>query len=220
MRRVVLVGLIEPGLGFLARLPTLRPLARELTHGGVSSQVVASELLPAERAVLWALTKAAGLGKYRSAGLRAREVARAARGLALTQSTGLVFVYLNDCDQAGHAHGWMSPQYRAAAVEVDAAVGVLAELSEHSLLIVMSDHGGGAGLETCCGPGPAVRPDWTAPGTDRSSGSVLLPVRSRRCRERHGRNDCARPSSARPRPLASGGAHRGVARPAPGTSRG
>jgi hypothetical protein len=136
-------GLIEPGLGFLARLPTLRPLARELTRGGVSSQVVASELLPAERAVLWALTKAAGLGKYRSAGLRAREVARAARALALTQSTGLVFVYLNDCDQAGHAHGWMSTQYRAAAVEVDAAIGVLAELSEHTLLIVMADHGGG-----------------------------------------------------------------------------
>jgi type I phosphodiesterase/nucleotide pyrophosphatase len=136
-------GLIEPGLSFLARLPTLRPLARELTRGGVSSQVVASELLPAERAVLWALTKAAGLGKYRSSGLRAREVARAARGLAVTQSTGLVFVYLNDCDQAGHAHGWMSTQYRAAAAEVDAAIGVLAELCEHSLLIVMADHGGG-----------------------------------------------------------------------------
>ena len=52
-------------------------------------------------------------------------------------------MYLNDCDQAGHAHGWMSTQYRAAAVEVDAAIGVLAELSEHSLLIVMADHGGG-----------------------------------------------------------------------------
>jgi type I phosphodiesterase/nucleotide pyrophosphatase len=140
-------GLIEPGLGFLRRLPSLRPLARELTRGGVPSQVVASELLPAERAVLWALTKAAGLGKYHSAGLRAREVARAAQAVALSQPTGLVFVYLNDCDQAGHAHGWMSPQYRAAAVEVDAAIGVLADLTEHSLLIVMADHGGG-GMST------------------------------------------------------------------------
>jgi hypothetical protein len=136
-------GLIEPGLGFLARLPTMRPLARELTRGGVSSQVVASELLLAERAVLWGLTKAAGLGRYHSAGLRAREVACAAQAVALAQGTGLVFVYLNDCDLAGHAHGWMSPQYRAAAVEIDAAVGVLADLSEHSLLIVMADHGGG-----------------------------------------------------------------------------
>ncbi|HEX9772648.1 MAG TPA: alkaline phosphatase family protein [Steroidobacteraceae bacterium] len=136
-------GLIEPGLGFLTRLPTLRPLARELTRGDVPSQVVASELLPAERTVLWALTKAAGLGKYHSAGLRAREVARAAQAVALSQPTGLVFVYLNDCDQAGHAHGWMSPQYRAAAVEVDAAIGVLADLTEHSLVIVLADHGGG-----------------------------------------------------------------------------
>src|SRR6266576_236153 len=71
-------GLIEPGLGFLKRLPSLRPLARELTRGGIPSQVLASEFLPAERAVLWALTKAAGLGRYRSAGLRAREVARSA----------------------------------------------------------------------------------------------------------------------------------------------
>ena len=60
------LGLIEPGLGLLKRLPSLRPLARELTRGGVASQVVASELLPAERAVLWALTKAAGLGRYQS----------------------------------------------------------------------------------------------------------------------------------------------------------
>jgi len=107
------------------------------------SQVIASELLPAERAVLWALTKAAGLGRYQSAGLRARDVARAAQTAVLAQSTGLSFVYLNDCDQAGHAHGWMSPQYRAAAVEVDAAIGVLADLTEHALLIVMADHGGG-----------------------------------------------------------------------------
>jgi Type I phosphodiesterase / nucleotide pyrophosphatase len=136
-------GLIEPGLGFLGRLPTLRPLARELSRAGISSEVVASELLPAERAVLWALTKAAGLGRYRSAGLRARDVARAGRVAALAPNAGLVFVYLNDCDQAGHMHGWMSPQYRAAAAEVDAAVGVLADLAEHSLLMVMADHGGG-----------------------------------------------------------------------------
>ena len=136
-------GLIEPGLGFLARLPTLRPLARELSRGGLASQVVASELLPAERAVLWALTKAAGLTRYHSAGLRGRDVARAALRVALGPGSDLVFVYLNDCDQAGHAHGWMSPQYRAAAVEVDAAIGVLADLTEHSLVIVMADHGGG-----------------------------------------------------------------------------
>jgi len=43
-------GLIEPGLGFLARLPTLRPLARELTRGGVSSQVSLLDIPPT---LLW-----------------------------------------------------------------------------------------------------------------------------------------------------------------------
>lgn len=136
-------GLIEPGLGFLRRLPTLRPLARELSRAGITSQVVASELLLSERAVLWALTKAAGLGRLYTAGLRGRDVARAALTAALAPNAGLVFVYLNDCDVAGHAHGWMSPQYRSASVEVDAAIGVLADIAEHTLLIVMADHGGG-----------------------------------------------------------------------------
>jgi arylsulfatase A-like enzyme len=136
-------GLIEPGLGFLGRLPAVRPLGRELSRAGVPSQVVASELLPTERAVVWALAAAAGMGKVRSAGRRAREVAGAALAAATAQPGGLAFVYLNDCDQAGHAHGWMSPQYRQAAAELDAAVGVLAALTEDSLLIVLADHGGG-----------------------------------------------------------------------------
>ncbi len=43
-------GLIEPGLGFLARLPALRPLARELSRGGVPSQV---SLLDVPPTLLW-----------------------------------------------------------------------------------------------------------------------------------------------------------------------
>src|SRR5206468_10651382 len=68
MLRVVLVladGL-RPDAITPTDMPSLDALARELTRGCVSSQVVASELLPAYRAVLWVLTKAAGLGKYRS----------------------------------------------------------------------------------------------------------------------------------------------------------
>src|SRR5439155_21348091 len=39
--------------------------------------------------------------------------------------------------------GSTSPEYRAAAVAVDAGIGVLVDLPEHALLIVMADHGGG-----------------------------------------------------------------------------
>jgi phosphopentomutase len=55
----------------------------------------------------------------------------------------LVFVYLPDCDRAGHAHGWMSDRYLEAAAEVDAAVGVLTACVDNAVLIVTADHGGG-----------------------------------------------------------------------------
>jgi hypothetical protein len=133
-------GLIEPGLRFLTRITRLRPLARELGRAGYSSRIVASDLLFSERAVVRVLAAAAGITAVTSAGRRAREVAVAALA---AQAEGVVFVYLNDADLAGHLHGWMSPQYLEAAAEIDAAVGVLAALADDSLLIVMADHGGG-----------------------------------------------------------------------------
>jgi hypothetical protein len=149
-------GLIEPGLSFLGKLIGLRPLARELSRAGLPSQVVASEPAPTERAVVWALAGAAGVSWARAAGRRAREVAGAALVCAAAQPIGALFVYLNDCDQAGHAHGWMSPQYLAAAAEIDAGIGSLAALAEDSLLIVLADHGGGgASLHDHAEPHPA-----------------------------------------------------------------
>ena len=56
---------------------------------------------------------------------------------------GLAFVYVNDCDRAGHAEGWMSPAYLAAVRDVDAAMTELRSLARDSLLVVLSDHGGG-----------------------------------------------------------------------------
>lgn len=136
-------SLIEPGLAFLGRLATLRPLARELSRAGLPTQVVTSDIPPMARPVVWALAAAAGVGQVRGAGTRAREVAATALAAAAAQPEGLIFVYLNDCDQAGHARGWMSPAYVEAAGEVDAAIGALGALTDDSLLIVLSDHGGG-----------------------------------------------------------------------------
>jgi arylsulfatase A-like enzyme len=136
-------GLIEPGLGFLSRLGRLRPLARELARAGHRSQIVASDFTAVDRSVVWALASAAGVGRFVSRGRRARDVAHCARDAAADQPHGVMFVYLNDCDRAGHAHGWMSPEHLAAAAEVDAAVGVLAPLAERDLVLVLADHGGG-----------------------------------------------------------------------------
>jgi hypothetical protein len=136
-------GLIQPGLGFLKKLRMLRPVARELSRRGLPSRIVASELVPTERAVVWALAGAAGIGGFTSAGRHARGVALAAVQAAATQPDGVIFVYLNDCDQAGHAHGWMSRQYIDAAAELDVAIARLADFADDSLVILLADHGGG-----------------------------------------------------------------------------
>src|SRR5207302_2684590 len=60
----------------------------------------------------------------------------------------LLFVYLPDCDRAGHAHGWMSPRYLAAAAEVDAGVGALVSGSNDTVFIITADHGGGGVTRT------------------------------------------------------------------------
>jgi hypothetical protein len=58
--------------------------------------------------------------------------------------TRMVFVHIPDPDLAGHAYGWTSPEYGDAVLRADAAVGELLDaLSAETLLLVVSDHGGG-----------------------------------------------------------------------------
>jgi hypothetical protein len=140
--------LAQPGLDFLPRLSRLRPVARELGRHGISTDVVTAELPLAALPLAWALTQAAGARRLFPAGRRARDTATAADWLAGEDDAGLVFVYLPDCDEAGHAHGWMSPPYLRAAGELDAALAVLAARAEDALLIVVADHGGGAVIRT------------------------------------------------------------------------
>lgn len=135
--------LTEPGLGFLPGLGALRPVARELARIGIPTDVVTSELSGGAHAIASALCSAAGVRAVRAAGHRARETAKAAHRLLSAPEERLVFVYLPDCDSAGHAHGWMSLEYLEAAVEVDAAIGLLSGWTDDAVLIVASDHGGG-----------------------------------------------------------------------------
>jgi hypothetical protein len=136
-------GLVEPGLGFLKRIGRLRPLARELADRRLETRVVAGALGVTAQPVAWALASAAGVSSLATEGWTARQVVtRAERELSHRQG-GLTLVYLADCDRAGHSAGWMSPEYLAAAREIDAAIGALAGCVRHSLMIVLADHGGG-----------------------------------------------------------------------------
>lgn len=135
--------LIEPGLGFLPRLRTLRPVARELARGGIPVDIVTTDLGRAVQPVAWALAATAGARRVVAAGQRARETAAAAERLLAEQEERLLFLYLPDCDRAGHAHGWMSDPYLEAAAEVDAAVGALSAWTDDVTFVVTADHGGG-----------------------------------------------------------------------------
>ena len=135
--------LTEPGLGFLSGLRSLRPVARELGRAGIPSDIVTGELGPAALPIAWSLASTAGVRRLVAKGARARDTAGAVHRLLSQPGEGLLFVYLPDCDRAGHAYGWMSDPYLAAAAEVDAAVGSLARWTDEAVFIVTADHGGG-----------------------------------------------------------------------------
>jgi arylsulfatase A-like enzyme len=62
------------------------------------------------------------------------------------QRRGLIFMHWPDGDRAGHAHGWMSPDYEETALRMDRELGRLAEWAlddPFTLLMVCADHGGG-----------------------------------------------------------------------------
>jgi type I phosphodiesterase/nucleotide pyrophosphatase len=132
--------LIEPGLRFLPRFRTLRPVARELARNGVPVDIVTTDLGRAAQPVAWAT---AGARRLVAAGQRARETAAAAQRLLCERGERLLFLYLPDCDRADHAHGWMSDPYLEAAAEVDAAVGALSAWTQDVTFIITADHGGG-----------------------------------------------------------------------------
>ena len=142
-RRVVLVladGLrpdaVTPGL-----MPSLHALSEEFVHARVSTAVGCAEMGAAARSIAWALVTAAGVGRLVVEGEGAGETAAAASGTLA--EPGLTIVYLPDCDRAGHAHGWMSGPYQAAAADVDHAVGYVWARAEDAVMMVLSDHGGG-----------------------------------------------------------------------------
>lgn len=61
---------------------------------------------------------------------------------------GVTYLHWPDADLAGHAWGWMSPHYRAAARRLDAAMAQLLLASgvlddPGAVLIALADHGGG-----------------------------------------------------------------------------
>ncbi|MGH7656120.1 MAG: alkaline phosphatase family protein [Gemmatimonadaceae bacterium] len=133
------------------RLPRSRgpvhPLAKELARHSLPSSFFMPQVPFLMRSIAGRLATALGLGLLRHQGKNADEVLAAARSTLASQRRGLIVLHWLDADRAGHAHGWMSPEYGVAAERMDAALGALeaaVDLDDPTtLMIALADHGGG-----------------------------------------------------------------------------
>ena len=80
--------------------------------------------------------------------MKDRELVLAAGEYIRSEEPKLFFMHLDCIDLAGHAHGYGSREYMDQITETDRRVGVVLDairdsgVMEHSLVVVLSDHGG------------------------------------------------------------------------------
>lgn len=141
-------GICDESLHLPRTSAPLSLLPELLARAGLPSNAFLNELPLLHRAVGIRIAERVGFGRARFMGATARDVLAAARGTLRLQRRGLLYFHWFDADRAGHEHGWMSPQYGAAAQRLDAALGELVALTglqsdPHTLLVAFADHGGG-----------------------------------------------------------------------------
>lgn len=126
----------------------LDPLPAWLGRYGYTSTACLAALPRAYRGLGARIAMKVGLTKARFEGDNATEILTASRDVLRRQREGFILLHWPDADRAGHAHGWMSQQYGAAARRLDSSLGLLAGLSDaladrSTVLIALADHGGG-----------------------------------------------------------------------------
>ena len=125
----------------------LRPLPSILAEAGLPTTAVLSSIPKLFKGVAAAIGRRLGIGHLRFVGAGADDILESARDRLSIQRRGLIFLHWPDADRAGHDHGWMSPEYRQAALTLDGALERLIEIADDSdtLIIALADHGGGGG---------------------------------------------------------------------------
>ncbi len=126
----------------------LQPLPRLLRDAGVETHAHLAALPLGYRGLARRLARMLGVTNATFRGRGALEILAAARRSLAERREGFWLLHWPDGDRAGHAHGWTSRPYVAAAREMDEALGVLDLLTGAStcpgtLLVAMADHGGG-----------------------------------------------------------------------------
>ena len=145
-------GILADSVHFPRPRGKLHPLPELLAQGGYPSSAFMGEVPQLYRGIADRIAKGLGFAEARFAGANAMDVLQAARSTIGSQRDGLIFLHWADADRAGHAHGWMSPEYGAAARRLDEAIELLVswtgvESDRGTVLILLADHGGGGLVE-------------------------------------------------------------------------
>ncbi len=126
----------------------LQPLPRVLADAGIATHAFLATLPLGYASLAGRLARRVGMAHASFRGAGAVEILAAARPVLARTRTGFFLLHWPDGDRAGHAHGWTSRPYVAAARRMDEALGMLdlmtgASTDPDTLLVVLADHGGG-----------------------------------------------------------------------------
>lgn len=125
----------------------LHPLPRVLAESGLPSTMFMGRVPILMRPLAARIARRLGFTDSRCHGRSAIEVLAAARHTLAAQRDGAIIMHWGDADRAGHEHGWMSPEYGAAATVLDTALGLLMKVLDladpSTVVIALADHGGG-----------------------------------------------------------------------------
>ncbi len=125
----------------------LHPLPRVLADHAFPTSAFLARMPLLFTGIAHRIASHVGVSQARFSGTGAAEILTAATATLREQRRGLILLHWPDGDAAGHAHGWMSEGYGAAARTMDREAGRLAALLDlddpATLLIALADHGGG-----------------------------------------------------------------------------
>lgn len=143
-------GILADSLHIPRPTARLSPLPDVLARAGFPTSAFMGAIPLIYRGVASRIARGLGFAEARFAGDDASAVCLTARSAIRVQRRGLIFLHLADADRAGHEHGWMSPEYGAAARRLDAAIGAIAAEAGiyqdgQTVLVALADHGGGGG---------------------------------------------------------------------------
>lgn len=126
----------------------IHPMPRCLREAGIPTTTFIHRIPYVFRGIASRMSRMLGVAEPHFVGSTARDLVDAARRCIEERRRGLVLLHLPDADRAGHAEGWMSEPYGAAARRLDEALGRIAAYARvdddpATLLIAVADHGGG-----------------------------------------------------------------------------